>query len=249
MTCTLGTTIPEAGGTIIANGVDVTEVWTNHAGVLQQVWRKRNGPVAASWSFHMENQFIDDVECNGENGAVREFSAAETTDGDPAYASLSYNGCTKMAVPSTETTSTLTLNMGAANAGCSVELRTWWTADWLDKFDAVIAKGWESPVVQDYGNGIANSFTGVVDADGNFSFVFSRGDGTQLYPKNAGIYYPDPSKPLTKNGSVVTRTGDDNYPAHCYFHIQFFLTRDGVTKASNEWVGEDQASTVTFSIS
>ena len=61
--------------------------------------------------------------------------------------------------------------------------------------------------------------------------------------------YPDSESPLTKNGSIVVRTADDNYPAHCYFHIQFFLTRDGVTKASNEWVGYDQAATVTFSIS
>lgn len=247
MTCTLGTTIPEADGTIIANGVDVTEVWTNHAGVLQQVWRKRNGPVAASWSFHMEDQFIDDVECNGENSSVNNFQMY-TNGVEEAYSCLSYNGCTVMRVPTpSETgTNTLTLNMGAANAGCSVELRTWWTADWLDKFDAVIVKGSE---VQDFGNGIANSFTGVVDANGNFSFVFSMEDNTQLYPKNTGIYYPDPSKPLTKNGSVVARTADENYPAHCYFHIQFFLTRDGVTKASNEWVGDNQVSTVTFSIS
>lgn len=247
MTCTLGTTIPEYGGTITANGVDVTEVWTNHAGALQRVWRKITGPVAASWSFNMEDQFIDDVECNGENDSVRVFHKA--VDGTtPCYTCLSYNGWVFPAYHGT-VPQTLTLNMGAANAGCSVELRTWWTADWLDKFDAVIAKGHNHNIIQDFGNGVVGAYTGTVDGSGNVSLTYSWEDDFMLYPKNVSGEYPNPASPLTKNGGIVIRTEDEDYIAHCYFHMQFFLTRDGVTKASNEWVGDNQQRTVTFSIS
>lgn len=250
-----GTNIPNLGGQVIYNGTDLDKVYCN--GTL--VWEKYTGPVSASFTIGQE--LFEDIEADGEqrstgyplvlnNNTIQylEYDDVkhEFEEGDYYFYTLS--GLSALVECNYRN---FTINVGAANKGSTVKLKCWVTSDLgLDlDYNREVSK---TPVLYEV--------SGVVDDSGNVTLI-TPGVSFRIHPHTKYVeyaYYPaeDDTSDTTDADYFVMNDGnffiyknesDAPYGSgriknYVYVHLQFSITRAGITKYSNDLVQTNQGA-------